>query len=279
MTKKYGIDALKSAVNEQERGKGKNAKVYLENGESMLVRIPSLETCCSHYMAHSWFNEHDKKNSILPFACEKEKGEGHEDVYDKAASYLLAEAKKRYNPETYVKGKSKPDPDFLFGKKLEPSMRMQFGFFNLADGKPVVFDLSEKYGKKILAQIEKAGTKINQFAFEITRLGTDSNTDYSLSAYLDDLTKEQTEHFNASSVPFETSLYESSLYFKPEDKQLQDLVKIGFDVTKIGYAVPVASATTQVDETEGYDNEPVIPESEMFDTTEIDNLMNQSEAS
>lgn len=279
MTKKFGIDAVESALNEQDRGKGKNAKVFLDNGDSMIIRIPSLETCASSYMAHSWFNEHDEKNSILPFACDKEKGEGNEDAFDKAAAYLLAAAKKRYNPETYVKGVSKPDPDFLFGKKLEPSLRMQFGFYNLADGKPVVIDLSKKHGEKIKEQIKKAGNKINQYAFELTCMGSRSNKDFSLTPYLDDLTQEQKQHFDVSSIPFDTSLYASSMYFKPEDKQLQDLTKIGFDVALIGYEKPNmanASANAQNQAVHNNPSDSVLPEDDIFNTSEIDDMLQQT---
>lgn len=278
MTKKYGIEAMKHRINEQERGKGNNAKVVLENGDSMLLRIANLSTCGNTYLAHSWYNEHDKKNSVLPFACDSEKGEGHKDMFDLAAEYLLAQAKKRYNPDTYVKGKSTPDPDFLLGKKLEPSLRYQFGFFNLADGKPVIFDLSKKYGEKILTQIEKAGNKIDQYAYEITRTGSESNTDYSITPYLDDLTNEQAKHFSEVGNEFPTTLFESSMYFKPADKQLQDLTNIGFDVTNIGYSVPVASSSTEVANDVVDDNVPDVPLVDEYDTTEIDNLMSGSEA-
>ena len=271
MTKKFGIDAVESAATQQ--GKGKNAKVYLKDGDSIIVRIPNLQTCASHYMAHS-----DFKCEIRPFACDKEKEDGSEDVFDKASKYLLDLAAARYKDR---KEGDAPDPDWVFGKRLAPNMRMQFGFYNLSDGQPIIIDLAKKYGDKILAQIKKAGNKIDQYAYEITRHGAESNADYSIQPYLDDLTQVQQGHFEASVVPFDTSLYYSSLFFKDEEKQLKDLVKMGFDVRLIGYEPPSSSATEEVENhNEEKTEESVMKDfaEDIHDTSEIDAMMSEESA-
>lgn len=272
MTKKFGIDAVETAANQQ--GKGKNAKVYLKDGDSLIVRIPNLQTCASHYMAHS-----DFKCKIRPFACDKEKEDGSEDVFDKASKYLLDLAAKRYKDR---KEGDEPDPDWVFGKRLSPNMRIQFGFYNLADGQPIIIDLAKKYGDNILAQIKKAGDKIDKYAYEITRRGAESNADYSIQPYLDDLTQVQTEHFEASTAPFDTNLYQSSLFFKDEENQLKDLAKMGFDVRLIGYEPPVVTATEEVENHNATQSEESSvaqnDENGVFDTSEIDEMMSEESA-
>lgn len=225
MKKNVGIYAIENALNERDNkpNKGKNVKTYLEAGESVLVRIPSLETCAYHYSSHS-----DYEAEILPSACHKEKG--GEDLFDKASEILLKEARSFYesNPK-------KSKELWLLGKRLEGKIRMQFGFFSLETGEPVIFDVSKKYGETIIEQIKKYGNKIDQFAFEFSRTGKESNTSYSLSPYLGDLSDEQQEMFKTcGEKEFDVSLYENTLFYQDEKYQIQDLERFGFDVSLLG---------------------------------------------
>jgi len=244
MTRKLGADAFEAAVNEEE--KGPSAKKFLKDGETLLVCIPQNGTYAMPYKAHSFYNEVDNNKSVNPFACDSEKNDGSTDVFDEAAAYLLAEAGKRFNRDTFVKGVTPPDPDYLLGRKLEASTRGLFGFFDLNDGgKEVVIDLASKHGKKITALIKKQGNIINQYAFEFTKTGSSSGSDYSISAYLSEpLTPAQQKAFDESNKEFNVQTYENSLFFKSKDYQLKDLVKIGFDVTKLGYKLPATNVSS-----------------------------------
>ncbi|PGK51397.1 hypothetical protein CN918_26770 [Priestia megaterium] len=247
MTRKLGAAAFEAAVNDEVRGP--SAKKFLKDGDSILVRIPQNDSHVMSYKAHSYYNEADKKKSVNPFACDSEKNDGSVDAFDEASAYLLAEAAKRFNPDTFVKGKTPADPEFLLGKKLEATTRGLFGFFDINNGgKEVVLDLATKQGTKINTFIKKQGESINQYAFEITKTGTGSGSDFSISACITPLTDEQKQAFDASNKAIDVQTYENSLYFRTKDQQLKDLTNIGFDVTRIGYKVPTVGASSDTQE-------------------------------
>ena len=226
MSNKYGLDALKSQLNEienKEGKKGQNVRRYLEADQSIVVRIPSLDTCASFYKAHS-----DFETEIRPHACHLEKENGEMDVYDILSERFLKDASACY----------KSDPDrskelWLKGKRLEPRIRVLFGFYSLEDGEPVIFDLSKKYGEALIKTMEEFGEEINQYAFKLSRSGAESNTSYTLMPIIKGMSDEQKGYFTAlEGKAFDTSLYENCKYFKEHNDMVEDLIKMGYDVSE-----------------------------------------------
>lgn len=284
MTKKFGLHNLNTAIKEEERGQKNNVRIHLEPKQSILVRIPNLETCSSYYMSHSFYDEKNDKNNVLPFACDKERDPKAADPFDKASEYLLAQAKVRYDNKEY--GEGNPDPDYIFGKSLKASMRIQFGFYNLEEGKEFIIELAPKHANPIKEAIEKKADKIGTFAFELTRSGSKSESTYSLTPCIDDLTDVQQKNFEECAKPFDTDLYQSSIHYKSETEQLKSLQKIGFDITLIGYdpsSLPVDDnkVTPISEENHNQQDEKKMPESQVdgkfYD--DIDEAIEQSEAS
>jgi len=284
MTKKFGLHNLNTAIKEEERGQKNNVRTHLEPGKTILVRIPDLETCSGYYMAHSFYDDKNDKNNVLPFACDKERNPDAVDPFDKASEYLLAQAKVRYDNKEH--GEGNPDPEYFLGKDLKASIRTQFGFYNLADGKEFIIELAPKHANPIKDTILKKADKIGMFAFELTRTGSKSESSYSLSPHIDDLTDEQKKNFDECAKPFDTDLYQSSIHYKSETEQLKSLQKIGFDITLIGYdpsSLPAddnkVSPISQ--ENHNQQGEEKMPENQVdgkfYD--DIDEAIEQSEAS
>lgn len=238
MTNNLGLTALKNVLggNNKENNNSDNGNrvqnKYLKDGESLIVRIPNIETCVFFYEAHSDFEE-----KIRPHACHKINNK--EDLYDKAAKVLIKEAA----PHWKKGDKEKYKEIRQYSNRFESQMRYKFGFYDLENGEPIIIDVSKKFGDTIVKQLEKHTNKINKFAFEISREGAETNTNYTLMPYIDDLTDEQNNYFETcGEKDFDTSLYNKTLYFKNETQQLNDLEKMGFDVSRIGHT-PTGNVT------------------------------------
>lgn len=247
-----GLEAAEAILNQKNDSKqtsnkkeSQSLKHFLQDNESILVRVPDLTSSVFPYQSHSYYvNENEK---ILPSVCHKVKGE--EDLYDKAFKVLIKEVSPLYK-ENIEEWKIQRN----IAKRFEPKNRFQFGFYKLEDGSPVIIDVAEKYAESIISSMKQLGANLYNFPITITRTGTEQNSSYSIMPYLNPLDEEQQKHFNeTASQSFNADLFVQTLYFKNEEQQLRDLVKMGFDVTKLGYNPPKETISAPAQETPAQD--------------------------
>lgn len=251
--KKVGLDAVESmlkgnAGNEEVENKEESIKRILENGENVLVRIPNLEECVSAYESHSAYENKDP--IILPTTCHKENG--GEDLYDKTSRIIMRRANALYN-----KDKKRSKDLWTIAKKLEPKMRMQFGFFDLTTGEPFIVEMSQKHGEALLSQIKKYANKSGEMAFELERTGAGSDTGYSLSPVMDELEEEELENFELTATQeFDVEQYKNIRYFKNENQQQEDVNRF-LDVMNIDLEKLVAENNERPENNEQQQEEAV----------------------
>lgn len=219
---KKGRDALKS-VTEDKKDFSK-VLVSFKSGSSYKVRIPSTEDFAEYY-AHSVF----KKFYTTP--CTK--ASGQPDLYDRAVDILYKDA------NAAAKAGDEKRAEELRGQArlLKAKPRYLFGFFNLADGEEIIIDLTKAQARVVVAAIEKYAKKIDKLAFELSKEGSGTSTQVSLTPIIDedDLTEAERKNFEATAGKvFDETLYEKVLKVKSEEEQIEDLRAFGFDVSRLG---------------------------------------------
>ena len=219
---KKGRDALKSMT--EEKKDFSKVLVPLKSGSSYKVRIPSTEDFVEYY-AHSVY----KKIKTTP--CTKPSGQP--DLYDRAVDILYKDA----NEAAKAGDEKKAEELREQARLLKAKPRYLFGFFNLADGEEIIVDLTKAQARVVVAAIEKYAKKIDKLAFELSKEGSGTNTQVSLSPIIDedDLSDTERKNFEATAgKSFDESLYEKVLKVKSEEEQIEDLRNFGFDVSKLG---------------------------------------------
>ena len=218
---KKGRDALKSMT--EEKKDFSKVLVPLKSGTSYKVRIPSAEDFVEYY-AHSVF----KKFYTTP--CTK--ASGKPDLYDQAVDILYKDA----NAAAKAGDEKKAEELREQARLLKAKPRYLFGFFNLADGEEIIVDLTKAQARVVVAAIEKYAKKIDKLAFELSKEGSGTSTQVSLTPIIDedDLSETERKNFEATSgKTFDESLYENVLKVKDESEQLEDLRNFGFDVSRL----------------------------------------------
>lgn len=208
---------------------------FLKAGESIIVRIPDSQTFVEYYSHGGYLL--GSKYEIYSSACTRHTGE--HDAYCKAVKIMyedLEEIKKNKgeNSEEYKSLHS-------IANDLRSKRRMLFGFYNLDNGQPMILEVTGGQGDGLVQQIIKNEKKLNKFAFEVSKIGNGTDTIVTLTLLdpADDLDSEQIENWNKTEgLNFDIKLFEESLYVKPEEYKVENLVKLGFDVTRIGFEPP-----------------------------------------
>jgi hypothetical protein len=233
---KKGRAAAESAT--QEKQDASKALVSFKSGMTIKVRVPSTEDFVEWY-CHSVF----KKFHSTP--CTKPTGTP--DLYDKAVDLLYKDAKAAELAGKTDKAEELRNQAYL----LKAKPKYLFGFFNLADGQPIVIDVSKKQAQVIIAAIDKFAKKLDKTAFELTKAGASTSTVVSMTPVLDiadDLTDAERKHFEATAgKAFPESLFGEVLYVKAESEQITDLQAFGFDVSRLGVSAG-ADDVTAVDD-------------------------------
>ncbi|QST02756.1 hypothetical protein IMZ31_19595 (plasmid) [Pontibacillus sp. ALD_SL1] len=238
--KSSGFGSVLKKLEQGSKGGGPNVTKYLDDGESIVVRVLDASNTAFPYRAHS-----DHTTKIPPHTCHQEKGE-KEDLYDKAAKVLIDEAVSHLDPKikNFDDQSEEAKENYKRVRKesnrFEAKNRVKFGFINLKDGQPVIIDLAEKFAKQLILGFEKHEDKIDRNAFEITKTGVEANTTYGLErVLLDELSEEQKKHWDASEgKTFDKSLIDNTHFYRDEEQQLKDLVTMGFDVSRINLEAP-----------------------------------------
>lgn len=220
---KKGKAAAESALAEKEDLS--NALVSLKSGTSLKVRVASVEDFIEYYAASVY---------KVFYTTPVEPGS----LYQKAAAILYDDAKKAQDAGDDAKYEELRNQAYT----IKPKPRYLLGFINLADGQPIVVDLSKAQAKVIIAAIEKNAKKIDRKPFELAKDGKSKSTVVSLTPLdadeeSEDLAPAEKKTFEATKeakVP--DDLYEKVLSVKSTDEQAEDLEKFGFDVSRLGIA-------------------------------------------
>lgn len=204
--------------------------VSLTGGKAFKVR--ALEKAVVNYNAHSAYGV------FYTTPCMKHTGQP--DLYDKAVDLLYKDAKVVKEREGATKDEIDAANNYAYG--LKAKSRYMIGFINLATGQPIIVDLTDKQGKQIVAKLKEYKEDLNEFAFKISKSGSSNSTVLNFDLLVRpqrDLTQEEQDHFAASEKhEFDMNAFGEVLQINDEKKQLEDLHAYGFDVTRLGFAVP-----------------------------------------
>lgn len=233
-----GADALNSLNASNEGGGGSKAEfASFKSGTTYKVRVLGTQDLIRFYSygifgkIHSFVAKNPSVKNVRGFA------ESNLTPWDKAAKYYQdlkfkaqdegnAAAEKEYGDQAY---------------KYRVKERFALGFINLADGEPIIIDISKKQAQTIHSVIMKYEKKLGKLAFELSKQGSGQSTTVSLSPVIDmeeDLTDKEREVFaKFDGQAFDMTLFDGILYEADEKEQIENLVAAGFDITLIGLSI------------------------------------------
>jgi hypothetical protein len=209
----YEIKLGQTAVDNATSEKPKYDKVVktLKSGTAFKLRVLGL-----HALAEVEIHSVYEVFNSTP--CTKD------DLYDKAVKLLRADQKALAD-----KGDEKGAE--AIGKHayaLTAKPRYLFGFIDLADGKPMVIDLSKKQAQGVIATIKKYEKRLNQLAFEISKTGTGQSTTVGFNPLMfleEDLTPQELKHYQATeNAEIPAEVYANCLYVKSAEEQVDDVL-------------------------------------------------------
>lgn len=227
---------VEESINKSEKDYSKVLRSF-KSGSTYKVRLLGAEDYVE-YFAHSAFK--------IFYTTVHQEG----DLYCKARKLIFAEADKEQD--------AKKKEDLMeMAKLLKPAPRYLFGFVLLEGdgaGEQIILDLTKKQAKTLIASIKKNAAKIGKKAFEIEKIGTGTDTSVTITSLdLEDLNEAEAKRFHEwEGKPFDFENFENVFSVNSEEQQLDDLRKLGFDITKLtGGATPEEKET--LDEAAGYD--------------------------
>ncbi|PAD91657.1 hypothetical protein [Shouchella clausii] len=165
--------------------------------------------------------------------------EGTETPWDLAAKYHQDRANQaRAAGDTTTEEEEKEAARLYRGKE-----RYMMGFYDLTAEKDIVIDVSKAQAQAIHATIREYEEEIEagEIAFKLSKTGQSTSTAVALTPIINvkkGLTAEEQAAFEAEKgKPFNDALFDSILYEADHAEQVENLVKAGFDVSKIGLSV------------------------------------------
>lgn len=245
MTKyQAGADAL-NALNRTNEGEGNNIEFAgFKSGTKYTVKVLGTADLITFY-SYGIFKQ---VNSFVAKNPSKKSARGNPveeytpwDLAWKYHAYKSEEFGDKHSQEAY---------------KYKPKQRFAMGFIDLNTGEPIIVDLSKNQAQAVHGNIMKYKERLGQFAFELAKTGSGTNTAVSLSLIpiLDDLTEGQRKNFENAPKEFDMNLFDGLLYEMDDDEMIEKLVEVGFDVKLIGLEPPkkdeaaAESDTADVDE-------------------------------
>jgi hypothetical protein len=218
---KKGRAAAESAT--QEKQDFSKALVSFKSGTTYKVRLASDEDFVEY-------------NAVSVFKSINTTPVSPGNMYAKAVDLLYKDAEAAKKAGDEAKAEELRNQAYL----LKPKPRYLFGFINLADGQPIVIDVSKKQAQALITSIDKYAKKLDKLAFELSKSGQSTSTTVTLSPIIDedDLTDVERKNFEASAgKAFPDETYENVLYEKDAAEQIEDLRVFGFDVSRLGASV------------------------------------------
>lgn len=133
------------------------------------------------------------------------------------------------------RSKERTDAEGVEASVYKPKERFIMGFYDLDEKKYIALDLSGNQARGIAPLIKKNEAKLGKKAFEISKSPGTSGVITINPLDLDDLTPEQLTAFEgAPAVKDDDALF--GLFIEKDEKEMVDeLVRVGFDVKKIGF--------------------------------------------
>jgi len=219
----------KEVAQQEEQIDRKKVLRFLKSGESIKVAILSAEDF-GEYMQHGGYTL-SNKYQVYNMPCLKHLGKP--DLYDEVVPLMyndVEEAEKAGD-------KQRAEELRLIAGELRAKKRMLFGFVDLATGDQIIVDVTKGQGENLVDTILEYEEEITEMPFLLEKKGTKANTVVSLSPIVSmkKLTKTEQANFEAvKGTKFDESLFEKIFFVKPKEQQIQDLIKLGFDVSRIG---------------------------------------------
>lgn len=229
---KRGEEAMEDALT--ERVDYSDVLKTFKSGSRFAVRAVPL--------AYVMYKAHSAYKAFYTTPCIKE-ATGKPDLYDLACNMLYSDA------EALEKaGASEEEVKEVRDKayQLLAKKRYLVGFVNLNDKQPIIIDLTENQGKTLIAEMKKKGKKLEKYPFILSKEGSGQATKVSLDIVLydpdeddeDPLTPEQRKNFEETKdFKFDFDLFEKVLKVNDEEQQVKDLLRFGFDVSRLGINV------------------------------------------
>jgi len=211
-----GIISAKGQQAKESANKGgsdidfKKVFIKLKDKEGIKVRILSAEDYVE-YMAHGSFNK-----GIYTQPCTK--GVGGE--------CALCEASKHEGGEPDAYGK--PEWNHLYAKK-----RYVFAFADIETGETRVFDATKNQAKSIIDSIDEYADNVKEIMFTFKRVGSGTDTAYSLSPVLKMKAAEQESFDKFDESVAEVSFFEAVLQSRTREQQVKELKDCGFPVIEV----------------------------------------------
>jgi hypothetical protein len=230
----------------QEEFDIKEVKKFLKSGDEIKVRILSAEDY-GVYKSHGGYYIFNTYKVAANMPCLKHTGQP--DLYDDAVPLLYQDAEAAEKAGDTEKAEELK----MIANDLRAKERYLFGFVDLSTGNQIVVDVTKGQGEGLVDDILKYEKKLGKLPFVLSKTGTKTSTKVSLSPVLDpeeDLEPTELKNFQASAgQEFDSSLFEKIFFVKPKEQQAEDLVKLGFDLSRIGYAGATPSpASADVEE-------------------------------
>jgi len=219
----------KEVAQQEEQIDRKKVLRFLKSGESIKVAILSAEDF-GEYLQHGGYTL-SNKYGVYNMPCLKHTGK--EDLYDKAVPLMYQDAEEAEK----AGDKEKAEELRLIAGELRAKKRMLFGFVDLSTGEQIIVDVTKGQGETLVDTILEYEEEITEMPFLLEKKGTKSNTTVTLSPIINKKKLNPTElaNFEATKgTKFNHELFEKIFFVKPKEQQIQDLIKLGFDVSRIG---------------------------------------------
>lgn len=264
MFTKVGAEAAAASNNE---GAAKESPIKsFKSGSVYKVGVKSINDV-AEYFGYGMFGDkaHGAVKTFVPKNPSERNAKGYvtkgHTLWDRASELFYADAnaaKEAGASEDEVKALT--NEGYLFkGKK-----RYLRAFFDLAEGKDIVVDLSPKQEETLKAVIKKYEKKLGTIAFELTKTGKGTNAVVALSPIIDmdeDLTDVERKNFaKLAEASFDLSDFETCLYVADEEEQTKNLVIAGFDIGRLGLSIGASASNAQ---TPSDNDAPGIDDSEL----------------
>lgn len=203
---------------------------FLSSGDSIKVRVPNAETY-GEYLSHGGYTL-STKYKVYNMPCLKHAGQP--DIYDDVVPHLYNDAEEAEKAGDMEKAEQIK----TIANELRAKKRMLFGFIDLATGDQIVVDVTKNQGDSIVDDILEYEENLEDTAFVLSKKGTGPSTSVSLSPILNPKkglnSTEQSNFEGSAGEVFDTELFEKIFFVKPREMQIEDMKKIGFDLSRIG---------------------------------------------
>lgn len=222
-----GADAL-GALDDSSEETVQNEFTYLKSGNTFYVKVPGLNVLPEYV-----YGDYNKK--IYSFIAEnpsKKSKNGY--PVENLTPFDLAWKHYKDQSEDWQDKMAQEANVFRCERKFT------IGFYDLDTGEPIMVEFTRKQANAVRDTIVKYEERLDQFAFELSKIGSGTNTVVTLSLIpiLDDLTEKQQKHFEKLPNDFDAKNFENLYYVMSDEEQIETLTRVGFDVSLIGLDKP-----------------------------------------